>query len=247
MAIAPRPRADTPDADEPRAARAARAARGASSPPDALLADSPPKGARTWPPLGADGAFPGQHGNPVGAPLRTVCAGVGVAVHTLLSHHARAGATDIVWSERFFPPCGPESALVSFLWLTAGNPRLMPRPVLIEQYILMLASRLGALESDTVGAYIFFERLVRLHPSQLRIQTTRPLLLVCMIVAMKTNSDARIGARVALECVQDVLDAVSVEHVCAMERRLVALLDWRLWLEPSDYEMYRLALVDAAR
>ena len=232
MADAPRARADTP------------------SPPDTpstLPADAPLAGAKTWPPFRALDLFAVRDGVRADTPLCRLCTGVGVAVHTLLVEWAQAGPTSCVWSERCVPLCSAESPLVSFPWLMTGSARPMPRATLIEEFMHLLATRLGALESDIIVAYILFESLVRHYPNQLRIQTTRPLLLVCTIVAMKANSDGAITTYAALACVEDVLDAVYAEDIVAMEWKLVELVDWRVTPEPIVYETYRPALLDAAR
>ena len=229
------PRADTPQSP------------GTPGTPDTLLADAPLAGAKTWPPLRALGLFADRDRVRAGTPRHRLCAGVAVAVHTLLVHCARTGPTSCVWSERFVPLCSAESPLVSFPWRMTGSAKPMPRAVLIEEFMHALAARLGALESDIIVAYILFERLVRPYPSQLRIQTTRPLLLVCVIVAMKANADETITTGAALACIEDVLDAVYAEDIAAMEWQLMELVDWRVIPEPDVYQTYRLALLDAAR
>ena len=215
--------------------------------PDTLLADAPLAGPKTWPPLRAFGAFGALDAVPADAPLRKLCAGAAVAVYTLLTHCARPGKTTCIWSERFFPLCSSESPLVSFPWLPIKCAKLVPRTVLIKEYLCTLAQRLGMVESDLIVAYMLLEKLVRLRPSELRVQTTRPLLLVCAIVAMKIGSDATITTGAALECVEDVLDATTADNLGHMEWRLMELLDWRTSLDPKLYETYQLALLDAAR
>lgn len=235
MADAPRARADTPSPPD------------TPDTPSTLPADAPLAGAKTWPPVQPLDLSADRDAVRAGTPLHKLCAGVGVAVHTLLVEWAQAGPTSCVWSERFVPLCSAESPLVSFPWLMTGPAKPMPRATLIEEFVHLLATRLGALESDIIVAYILFESLVRPYPNQLRIQTTRPLLLVCIIVAMKANSDDIITTYAALACVEDVLDAVSAEDIAVMERKLVELTDWRVTPEPVAYQTYRLALLDAAR
>lgn len=215
--------------------------------PDTLLADAPLAGAKTCPPFRAFGAFGALNAVPVDAPLRELCAGVAAAVYTLLTHCARPGRTSCIWSERFFPLCSSESRLVSLPWIPIKCAKLVPRRVVIEEYLCTLAARLGTVESDLIVAYVLLENLVRLQPSELRVQTTRPLLLVCVIVAMKIGADAIVTTKAAFECVEDVLDATAADHLGRMEWRLMELLDWRLSPDPEVYETYRLALLGAAR
>ena len=44
-----------------------------------------------------------------------------------------------------------------------------------------------------------------------------------------------------------MLDAVLVEDVCAMEWRLMELLDWRFPLDCKVYELYARSLAEEAR
>jgi len=204
---------------------------------------------RTWPLASADprAALQLARDDAVAAALKTACADVAAAVLTLLTHCARPGPTSAVWSERFVPLCGDASPLVSFLWVPSTPATPLPRATLVEEYILTLAARLELRATDLVAAYVLLEQVVLECPSELRLATARPLLLVCIIITMKTTTDDRLSTSLVLQCVNDVLDDVAVEDVCAMEWRLMELLDWRVPLDRSVYELYERSLAEEAR
>ena len=203
----------------------------------------------TWPLASADprAALQLARDDAVAAALKTACADVAAAVLTLLTHYARRGPTSAVWSERVVPLCGAASPLVSFLWVPSTPKTPLPRATLMEKYLCTLAERLDLRAADLVAAYVLLERVVLKCPSELRLATARPLLLVCIVIAMKMSTDARLSTGLVFECIKDVLDAVAVEDVCAMEWRLMQILDWRVPLDRSVYKLYERTLAEEAR
>ena len=204
---------------------------------------------RTWPLASADprAALCRARDDAVAAAVAKACADVAAAVLSLLTHCARLGPTSAVWSERFVPLCGAASPLVSFLWVPSTPKTPLPRATLVEEYLCTLAARLELRATDLVAAYVLLERVVLECPSELRLATARPLLLVCIVIAMKTATDDRISTGLVFECVNDVLDAVTVEDICAMEWRLMEILDWRVPLDRTVYELYKRSLAEEAR
>ena len=223
------------------------------TPVTGTAADSPPAAAagccRTWPLPSADprAALRRAQGGAVAEALTTTCADVAAAILTLLAHCARPGPTSVVWSERYVPLCGAASPLVSFLWVPSTPKMPPPRAMLMEEYLRTLAARLELRAVDLVAAYVLLERVVFTRPSELRLTTTRPLVLACIVIVMKMSTDTRLSTSLVFECVEDVLDAVAVEDICAMEWRLMELLDWRVPVDRKVYELYERTLAEEAR
>ena len=63
----------------------------------------------------------------------------------------------------------------------------------MHQYVLLLVERLRMTVAELVMAYAVVERVLVLHPTTLRVNSIRPMLLGACVIATKTSRDGDIG------------------------------------------------------
>lgn len=60
----------------------------------------------------------------------------------------------------------------------------------MRQYVSLLVERLRMTVGELVMAYACVERVLALHPTTMRVNSVRPMLLGACIIACKTSRDA---------------------------------------------------------
>ena len=63
----------------------------------------------------------------------------------------------------------------------------------MNQYVLLLVERLRMTVGELVMAYACVERVLVLHPTTIRVNSIRPMLLGACVIASKTSRDGDIG------------------------------------------------------
>ena len=63
----------------------------------------------------------------------------------------------------------------------------------MHQYVLLLVARLRMTVGELVMAYACVERVLVLHPTTMRVNSVRPMLLGACIIASKTSRDRNFG------------------------------------------------------
>ncbi|CAE8622291.1 unnamed protein product, partial [Polarella glacialis] len=114
--------------------------------------------------------------------------------------------------------------------------------VSVELYFRRIRSYFSCSSECYVLALLYIDRLIKLHPgitvSKLSVHR---LLITAMVVAAKFQDDvfftnahyAKIGG-------------LRVDELNALERRFCQLLDWRLFVKPGEFELYRKIVLKAA-
>ena len=65
----------------------------------------------------------------------------------------------------------------------------------MHQYVLLLVERLRMTVGELVMAYACVERVSVLHPTTMRVNSIRPMLLGACVIASKTSRDGDLGLR----------------------------------------------------
>ena len=65
----------------------------------------------------------------------------------------------------------------------------------MHQYVLLLVERLRMTVGELVMAYACVERVLVLHPTTMRVNSIRPMLLGACVIASKTSRDGDLGLR----------------------------------------------------
>ena len=65
----------------------------------------------------------------------------------------------------------------------------------MHQYVLLLVERLRMTVAELVMAYACVERVLVLHPTTMRVNSIRPMLLGACVIASKTSRDGDLGLR----------------------------------------------------
>ena len=65
----------------------------------------------------------------------------------------------------------------------------------MHQYVLLLVARLRMTVGELVMAYACVERVLVLHPTTMRVNSIRPMLLGACVIASKTSRDGDLGLR----------------------------------------------------
>ena len=65
----------------------------------------------------------------------------------------------------------------------------------MHQYVLLLVERLCMTVGELVMAYACVERVFVLHPTTMRVNSIRPMLLGACVIASKTSRDGDLGLR----------------------------------------------------
>ena len=63
----------------------------------------------------------------------------------------------------------------------------------MHQYVLLLVERFRMTVAELVMAYAVVERVLVLHPTTMRVNSIRPMLLGACVIASKTSRDGDIG------------------------------------------------------
>ena len=63
----------------------------------------------------------------------------------------------------------------------------------MHQYVLLLVARLRMTVGELVMAYACVERVLVLHPTTMRVNSIRPMLLGACVIASKTSRDRNFG------------------------------------------------------
>ena len=63
----------------------------------------------------------------------------------------------------------------------------------MHQYILLLVERLRMTVGELVMAYACVERVLVLHPTMMRVNSIRPMLLGACVIASKTSRDGELS------------------------------------------------------
>ena len=65
----------------------------------------------------------------------------------------------------------------------------------MHQYVLLLVERLRMTVGELVMAYACVEHVLVLHPTTMRVNSIRPMLLGACVIASKTSRDGDLGLR----------------------------------------------------
>ena len=65
----------------------------------------------------------------------------------------------------------------------------------MHQYVMLLVARLRMTVGELVMAYACVERVLVLHPTTMRVNSIRPMLLGACVIASKTSRDGDLGLR----------------------------------------------------
>ncbi len=65
----------------------------------------------------------------------------------------------------------------------------------MHQYVLLLVERLRMTVGELAMAYACVERVLVLHPTTVRVNSIRPMLLGACVIASKTSRDGDLGLR----------------------------------------------------
>ena len=65
----------------------------------------------------------------------------------------------------------------------------------MHQYVLLLVERLRMTVGELVMAYACVKRVLVLHPTTMRVNSIRPMLLGACVIASKTSRDGDLGLR----------------------------------------------------
>ena len=63
----------------------------------------------------------------------------------------------------------------------------------MHQYVLLLVERFRMTVAELVMAYAVVERVLVLHPTTMRVNSIRPMLLGACVIASKTSRDRNFG------------------------------------------------------
>ena len=191
---------------------------------------------------------------PLDADLKSVCAGIGYAIGTLLRLPRKLGAAPIVFDERSLRSglCRTGAPVVSFVWTDRRlgrftNPDVYARlhAVAMEQLLLLMAERTGTSVVELVAAYVLFERAIRLNLELLKPWTVRLLFLAAFSLATKAAHDLQVEASDVLAPIDDIFTGLDAAELAHIEWELLERIHYRVPIDGNTYVVYLTELLDA--
>ena len=178
--------------------------------------------------------------------------GVAHAVHTLLINQQQGllpqpdeDELPLAIDERFMPLCNVgaplfsvDYPLVSFVW------NEIPPVEVAHDFVCVLAENLTTVQ-ELVVAYVLFEKAIRSPTTVLASFTVRPLLVACVVLAVKITGDEEVSNAFQASCLRSDFTALTARHLLELERQVLVLVEHHIPTGPI-YQTYADALFDAA-
>lgn len=125
---------------------------------------------------------------------------------------------------------------------TAPTPFHLPRVphISLMSYLERICEWFECSDACIVLSLVFIDRASVRNPDiKITPQTCHQLLLTSMMLAAKSHDDAHYSASFYAN-----VGGTTSARLQALEKYLLKLLDWKIWVRPEEYVLYRDLLLD---